>query len=294
MLSALPPEDRARIAIALAIFGFLFLAGLVADIHGIRWLRKNRGEWEERSLRLLRRPWERIDGLRVFLPLGLLFASIWLLSFLFMDRLSALDGTARYLTLLVPTTAIQLVAVGAIAVAMKRRGIRAQSGFTHPHGSPLRATCMGCYFYLASMPLVLFLAIAGQSLFTWFGLEPAPQDVVNLLVDAQGDTWFNVYLVMLAVIAAPAVEELIFRGIALPIIAKRYGVIPALLLVSMLFAMIHFHLTSLAPLFAVAMFLGLGALVSGSIVTPIVAHALFNASNVGIILLIKDVDLTLL
>jgi len=278
----------------LAILGFLFVAGLAADAYGIRWILSNRDEWKERSQQLLRRPWERIDGLRVFLPLGLLFALMWLLSLLFMDWISALAEASRHLTLVVPTSAIQLVAIGAVLIAMKRRGIRLRSGFTRPHGSPLRSICMGGYFYVASMPLVLLLAIAGQSVLTWLGIDPAPQEVVNLLVEPQGSTWVNVYLVVLAVVAAPAIEEILFRGIALPIVAKRYGVVPAMLLVSMLFAVIHIHLASLAPLFAVAMFLALGALFSGSIVTPIVAHALFNASNVGIILLIRDVDLNLL
>ncbi|MBI2438138.1 MAG: CPBP family intramembrane metalloprotease, partial [Lentisphaerae bacterium] len=97
--------------------------------------------------------------------------------------------------------------------------------------------------------------------------------------------WTLAALLGLAMIVAPVAEEALFRGMLLPLIMKRLGAGPAVLLSSALFALVHFHLPSFFPLFVLAAGLGLAYIYTGSLLVPIVMHALFNGMNLGLLLL---------
>ena len=86
---------------------------------------------------------------------------------------------------------------------------------------------------------------------------------------------------------APLFEELFFRGIAYPILKQRFGAAAALVTVSVVFALIHWHLPSMAPLFALSLGLGIAYEITGSLLTPITMHALFNAANVAMLLYVR-------
>ena len=82
-------------------------------------------------------------------------------------------------------------------------------------------------------------------------------------------------------------KSFFFRGFAYPGLKQRWGTWPALVIVSAAFAAIHLHLPSLGPLFALAMGLGLSYEFTGSLLAPITLHALFNATNVGMLLYVR-------
>jgi membrane protease YdiL (CAAX protease family) len=90
-----------------------------------------------------------------------------------------------------------------------------------------------------------------------------------------------------AVVAAPLFEELFFRGFAYPVLKQRIGAAWALVTISAVFALIHFHLPSMAPLFALSIGLGIVYEMTGSLLAPIAMHALFNAANVAMLLYVR-------
>ena len=94
-------------------------------------------------------------------------------------------------------------------------------------------------------------------------------------------------IVIFAIIVAPVCEELFFRGFAYPALKQRWGIWVALTTVSAAFAVIHLHLPSLGPLFALAIGLGLSYELTGSLLAPITMHALFNAANVAVLLYVR-------
>jgi membrane protease YdiL (CAAX protease family) len=57
--------------------------------------------------------------------------------------------------------------------------------------------------------------------------------------------------------------------------------------VSAAFAVTHLHVPSLGPLFALAVGLGLSYELTGSLLVPITMHALFNATNVAVLLYVR-------
>ena len=97
----------------------------------------------------------------------------------------------------------------------------------------------------------------------------------------------RVYLMILAVCIAPLFEELLFRGIGLPLISKGLGVPGGVIAVSIFFAIIHFHLPALVPLFIIASAFSIAYIYTGSMVVPITMHALFNGLNMGMLMLLR-------
>ena len=105
-----------------------------------------------------------------------------------------------------------------------------------------------------------------------------PQEALQWLASGQLGAWRVLVLLFASLVLAPLAEEVVFRGILLPVLA-RHGTRPwrGLLLSSLLFAALHLHAASLLPLLAVGGACGLGFLATGHLLTPIVMHALFNA-----------------
>ena len=103
-------------------------------------------------------------------------------------------------------------------------------------------------------------------------------------------------LSMGAIAVAPAVcEELLFRGIVLPSLLRPLGPAAAVLFSSVLFGVIHLDRTGSSlslyrvP-FAFVVGAGLGALRvrTGSLVSPVLAHALLNAITFAVVPLSED------
>ena len=145
---------------------------------------------------------------------------------------------------------------------------------------------LGLYFYLSILPIVFFSSLIYQGILSAHGYPTTLQDVAILLT-GNNPWWVRFYMLFMAIILAPLFEECLFRGILLPLMARRFGVGPGIFFSSLIFAAIHFHLPSMVPLCTVAMGFSLGYLYSGSLWVPVTMHALFNGVNLGLLLLIR-------
>jgi membrane protease YdiL (CAAX protease family) len=84
-------------------------------------------------------------------------------------------------------------------------------------------------------------------------------------------------IVLLAVVVAPLAEEFVFRGFLYGVLKRYFGSLPSLLFTGILFALMHFHLPSLLPLFVLACALTIAYEMSGTLLVPMAMHALFNS-----------------
>lgn len=142
----------------------------------------------------------------------------------------------------------------------------------------------GMAFYAGILPLFFFAAVLSQLAMLIIGYPVTIQDVVLIFMEPQS-VGTLLALLGLAMIVAPAAEEILFRGILLPLLMKRLGTGPAVILSSALFALIHFHVPSFFPLFVLAAGLALAYIYTGSLWVPIMMHALFNGMNLAMLLL---------
>lgn len=86
--------------------------------------------------------------------------------------------------------------------------------------------------------------------------------------------------VVLACVAAPIVEELLFRGYLYGVLKKFTSPLFGALISSALFAVVHSNLPALVPLWVFAIILTLSYEMSRSLWVPILIHALFNGFNI--------------
>lgn len=120
--------------------------------------------------------------------------------------------------------------------------------------------------------------------FEEFGLieDLEQQDLVTLF-QGGGDPIAIGLLVIAAVILAPIVEELIFRGCLYRFLKSQTTLLPAQITSGIFFSMIHWNLLSFLPLVLVGIFLARIYEKTGSILVAIWFHAFFNAFSLSML-----------
>jgi hypothetical protein len=155
---------------------------------------------------------------------------------------------------------------------------------TELRGENLRSGLVtGVATFVMAMPLVFAINLAWLGLLKLAGIAVARQNAVELVGRLAGTAWFFVFVAS-AVILAPAAEELLFRGGLFRVLRGRLPRWFAFVVPSLFFAAIHFHVPSFVPLAALGLIFSFAYERTGRIVTPIVAHALFNFNNLLMVL----------
>lgn len=97
----------------------------------------------------------------------------------------------------------------------------------------------------------------------------------------------TVILVLVVVLIAPFAEEVVFRGVLLPALGARWGVLMGVVGSSALFAALHFSAYALVPIAAAAVIFGMLVVRFRSLWPAYLAHAGFNGIAVVLLFLLK-------
>lgn len=129
-------------------------------------------------------------------------------------------------------------------------------------------------FVLGGVTLAVGVQIAARFL-------PIPKSlpIEELFRDATSAWWLAAF----GITVAPLVEELFYRGFLYPVLERRTGVVAAVLLTSVPFALMHAAqlAASWAPLlvlFSVSVVLTAARALTGSVAVPFLLHAAYNAT----------------
>lgn len=260
-----------------ALYGALFVTGLCA-LTAIGFYLLPRGQdWAARTAHLMRRPWDLRDVALVVVTLLLLQALILSLMWVLRrwGRYELFD--TPYAWVVMHSIALHWAALLCIGLALRRKGEFWSNAFGASMAQPWwKRIGQAVWIYAATMPVLMTLTIAYQWWLESTGYTPAPQDVIQLFTELDRGLMYA-YFIFLAVVLAPVSEELLFRGMLLPALAKRYGLLAAVLVHTVLFALLHLHIPSLLPLCILSVTLSLAYLYTGSIAVPILIHMIFNA-----------------
>uniref|UniRef100_UPI004056AF57 CPBP family intramembrane glutamic endopeptidase n=1 Tax=Acetatifactor sp. TaxID=1872090 RepID=UPI004056AF57 len=102
----------------------------------------------------------------------------------------------------------------------------------------------------------------------------------------------TIVAVLAQVVAAPVVEEVIFRGLMLSRLRKGMPTIVAVLITSVIFGLIHGQILWMAYTFVLGLIFAAVAIKTNSILSTILLHAVFNGA--GVILSLITVDIPVL
>lgn len=136
-----------------------------------------------------------------------------------------------------------------------------------------RAIMTGAILVLAAYPLVFLADLVVQQV---LGGPSSRQTIVEIFSESQTIEQ-RVLIIILAVAIAPVVEEFVFRFFLYGVMRRYFGRFVGLMMNSVLFAAVHAHIPSAAPLFVLGGCLTLAYEWSGSILVSMTMHALFNS-----------------
>jgi CAAX protease family protein len=126
---------------------------------------------------------------------------------------------------------------------------------------------------LAAYPLIFLGDVVSQRLLR---TVPQKQAIVEMF-SGSNTIEQRMLIIAIAVSVAPLAEEFIFRFFIYGVVKRYCGRAVGVLVSAALFAAVHAHLPSLAPLFVLGSCFAIAYEWSGSILVPMTMHALFNA-----------------
>ena len=129
----------------------------------------------------------------------------------------------------------------------------------------------------AAYPLLLLVQ---AMIYGVAGGDMQPQEVVRFLQEAEGPR-DKLAVIVMAVVVAPVAEEVIFRGYLYPVVKRYAGAFVSIAVTSLLFAVLHGHAASVPALFTLALCLALAYEKTGSLLVPMIMHAVFNAVSIA-------------
>lgn len=162
------------------------------------------------------------------------------------------------------------LALAAWYFALKRRGVGWSEGGFRPV-APVTLVKMIPITIGMMLLNAIVVALSTQA----FGDVPTAQEQI---VGGAGAITMNefVWLFALGAVAAPIVEEFLFRGLLYPLLRGRLKVLMAVVVSAFLFAFLHFYPTLIPALLTMGVVLAVLAERYDSILPSIVVHALNN------------------
>jgi membrane protease YdiL (CAAX protease family) len=118
-------------------------------------------------------------------------------------------------------------------------------------------------------------------------IEVAAQEVVNTFQNAEHPSQ-KLLLALMAIIFAPFVEELMFRGVLFTALKQHLPRWIAIWGSALFFGLVHANVMSFIPLTLLAVLLTRLYEHTSNLWAPIFAHAIFNSINLGLMLWLPE------
>tara|TARA_Y100000589_G_scaffold228488_1_gene215958 strand:+ start:548 stop:1903 length:1356 start_codon:yes stop_codon:yes gene_type:complete len=136
----------------------------------------------------------------------------------------------------------------------------------------LKTLNQGFKGWLMIIPFVLLTSLLMNYIhINQAGSNPLLEIVLN------NNNYFAFFLLLITTtILAPIFEEIVFRGVLLPVLARDFGSIIGILISSFIFALAHLSLGEFPPLFVLGIGLGVTRLLSGRLGSSVIMHSLWN------------------
>jgi len=170
---------------------------------------------------------------------------------------------------------LYLLIVLAICGFLKLRKFHLGEQFGLKQARIWKVPIFGLGLLLMIFPVV---GLAGAITQKLLGPDAEPQEIVKFFQQAvqQNDSRSMLITIVIGGVLAPVAEELMFRGYLYPLCKRYIGVIAGVIFNSLLFAVMHSNLTALPALSVLACGFTLAYELTGSLLVPMMMHAIFN------------------
>ncbi len=199
-----------------------------------------------------------------------------LITFLLLNAIASFSAqssstlNSRDLAANIVFTVVMLVVLAGF-LELRRINVEKIAGFSK-HGI-VRSVFTGALLLLAGYPLIS----AADGITRLFSGEGSSKQNIVELFNGSHTLHERVMIIVLAVAIAPIAEEFVFRFFIYGVLRRYIGRFGGLIFTSLLFAAVHAHLPSFAPLFVLAACFTIAYEWSGSILVSMTMHSLFNS-----------------
>jgi len=220
----------------------------------------------------------------------------YLVGSLFREQIEAADGALTPWMAILAVITLQLPLLGIFFLLRRFYPHQYADRLNTCYLPPKAAFLLAGDYFLRTLPLIWIVNLLWGKLLSILesaGLvdEVRPQELITVFA-LGGDFMAIAILAASAVLLAPIVEELIFRGCLYRFLKSQTTLLPAQILSGTLFALMHPYLVSFVPLVVVGVLLARIYESSGNILTAIIYHALFNGFSLLILFLMSSSNVT--
>ena len=181
----------------------------------------------------------------------------------------------RFREVLGGTFGFQAALLAGLAWFVRSHGRRWSDAFGWRRGPVFPAIARGIGLALIILPVAYSLQWVSIVLLKKAGLPTAPQAAVEILL-AQGNGWQRACLAVFAVGVAPAVEELLFRGVFFTCLLDLGYPRAAVWMTAVFFGLVHTNLPAFLPLTVFGAALAWLYNRTGNLLACMAAHSVFN------------------
>ena len=171
---------------------------------------------------------------------------------------------------------LHLIVVGAVFLFLKKSDSKPRL-FWEKSAGFLKIALGSAGYFFGLFSLIALVSLFWNVALTVWGVEIEPQEVVEYFRDVDGGMMF----------LAPVSEELVFRGVMYGGLKNRIGAVFSAVIVSVLFAAVHFSLPAFMPIFVLSLLLIAVYERYGDLRASMVVHSLFN-SLMSLLMLVDE------
>lgn len=202
-----------------------------------------------------------------------------------LQRLAAPRALSQGIEVLVLYAALMAAPLLLLALMLPRRALMPAGGWLQWKWQPAH-TALGSA--LINLLMVLPVVTASSWAIDRIWVDPGGSNPLLELVLTSADPLALACFAFTALVVAPLFEEVLFRGVLLPVAGQRIGGAGAVLLSASVFAIAHLSLAELAPLFVLGLGLGWLRWRSGRLGSAVLMHALWNGLTFMNLLFLAD------
>jgi membrane protease YdiL (CAAX protease family) len=230
------------------------------------------------ALVLTEKTWKPELLLRLLSGFLLCFGVVGVFSSLLLSKEAAATDEGRFAALVFFTASVHGGGLLLVSFFLRAHGLTWSEAFGFRDTSPLKAFVSGVAVAVAFLPVALVLGQASAGLMKLLGTEPVAQQAVQMLQKTQLPLQ-QIYFGFMAVVMAPVVEEIFFRGLLYTGIKQAGYKRGAFWASSLFFAFVHANVMTFIPLTVLALVLVWLYEKTGNLLSCITAHATFNLVN---------------
>jgi uncharacterized protein len=144
----------------------------------------------------------------------------------------------------------------------------------------------GLKHYFIVLPFIVVAGFVVDFISRKFGRPLEQQEIIKRVLEEDSSSVL-IFMFFFGILAAPVIEELLFRGFIQPAVRTSFGKLRAILISGLLFATVHLNVYVFLQIFLLGLLLAYLFEKTGSLIAPITVHIFHNTATLAFLISFK-------